>query len=274
MAYRVLREPFLHFLLMGAGIFVLFALVGSNEPDSEAIDITQTDIEALERQFEAIWRRKPDGEELDALITNLVLEEVLVREARALRMDEQDPIVRNRLRQKMEFIATSAAGAASPTQEDLQEVYRAHSEEFRTPSQIAFEQVVLDPAFAAQAETTLIALNDGRKPEGLRNLTLLPSEVPLAPTVRIDGVFGTGFATALEPLPDGLWAGPVQSGYGLHLVRVTDRTPAELPDLADVEDKVLAKWREINQSEVRDAFVQGLQGKYQITVNNDQRAVN
>lgn len=273
-AQRILREPFLHFLLLGAGIFILFAMVGSTKPDSAELDITLSDIDVLERQFEATWKRRPDAEELDALITNLVLEEVLVREARALRMDERDPIIRNRLRQKMEFIATSAASAITPTTDELEAVYRAHSDEFRLPPQIGFQQVMLDQAFVEQAEAILAILNEGYAPDGLQNLTLLPSQVSLTPTSRVDGVFGAGFATAIKQLPDGIWAGPVQSSYGLHLVRVTDRTQAELPELADVEDKVLAKWREVTQSEARDEFVQRLQDKYQITVANNERATN
>ncbi|WP_051927378.1 peptidyl-prolyl cis-trans isomerase [Ruegeria halocynthiae] len=271
---RILGEPFLHFLLLGAGIFVLYGQFENNRPEPQGFDITQSDIETLERQFESTWKRRPSPKELDNLITNLVREEVMVREARALRMDEKDPVIRNRLRQKMEFIATSAASARVPAEGELAEFYRAHTEDFRTPPQIAFEQVMLEPANLGQAEGALDALNKGQLPQDLLQVSLLPAQIPLTSASRVDGVFGSGFAAGIQDLPVGTWAGPVQSGYGVHLVQVVDRIPSDLPKLEDIENQVLARWREVSQSQAKVEFGQRLQDKYQITVAGDEQGAN
>lgn len=265
---RAIREPFLHFLLIGAGIFALFSLANDSEPEPDdlTIEITQNDIDYLRNRFEATWRRKPTSEELDALITNLVRDEIMVREAKALRMDENDAVIRNRLRQKMDFIAASVATAQPPAQEDLVRFYEANKTEFVQPPQIAFQQVSIDESAVADLNTLFDDLNAGKTPEGIKPSSLLPYEMVPSTFTRIDGVFGPGFAETLQDLPIGSWGGPVRSAFGLHAVRVAVKQDAELPDLNDVEPQVMAKWREAMQAEAKEAFAQGLEAKYQVSV--------
>lgn len=265
---KLIQEPLLHFILLGVGIFLLFDIAGVSEPDADtlSIHISQSDIEGLSTHFEAVWRRPPNADELNKLIDNLIQEEVLVREARALRMDQGDAVIRNRLRQKMDFVATSLATSNTPSQDELRQFYRTHKDAFRLPARFSFQQIMLAPEFHGQAQQITDALNQNLTPEGITNLGLLPDEIPLTLALKIDGIFGSGFSTVLADLPVGEWAGPVPSGFGLHLVRVSGKTDEEIPDFSDIQSDVLAKWREFTRTSAQKDFRQMLEGKYEISV--------
>ncbi|MCG7522436.1 peptidyl-prolyl cis-trans isomerase [Ruegeria sp. Ofav3-42] len=237
-----------------------------SEPDDLTIEITQDDIEFLRNRFEVTWRRNPTSEELDTLITNLVRDEIMVREAKALRMDENDAVVRNRLRQKMDFIAASVSTAQPQTKEDLNKFYEANETEFVQPQQIAFQQILMDEGAVLDLNALFDDLNAGKSPKSVKRSSLLPSEMALSTGAKIDGVFGPGFAEGLEGMPIGTWGGPVRSAFGLHVVRVIEKQDAELQNIEEVEPQVIAKWREATQEEAKEAFAQRLEAKYQIIV--------
>lgn len=266
---RLLHEPLVHFMLIGAGVFVLFDLAGGSDPEPDAlvVNISQNDIERLQREFQATWRRPAQQEELDALVSNLVREEVLVREARALRMDQGDAVIRNRLRQKMDFIAASTANARMPEGKELREFFEANRREFLLPARFSFEQVLLDSRQAENVPELLSLLNRDQIPDELRNMSLLPAEIHLTSDVRIDGIFGSGFADRLAEQPAGVWVGPVSSGYGLHLVRINERADADLPAFEDVQEDVLTKWRGATQATAKEEFGQSLESKYEISIS-------
>ena len=85
-----------------------------------AIVVRASRIEYLRNGFARTWQREPTADELDALIDDYVVEEALYREARKLRLDEDDTVIRRRLRQKMEFVSESVAAAVEPTDAQLQ----------------------------------------------------------------------------------------------------------------------------------------------------------
>jgi hypothetical protein len=118
---KIPREPLLHFLVLGAGLFVLFGLVGTpSEAPKDRIMVSAAKIENLAQLFERIWRRPPTAAELDGLIEDHVKEEILYREALALGLDQDDTVIRRRLRQKMEFVSEDIATQAEPTEAELQ----------------------------------------------------------------------------------------------------------------------------------------------------------
>ena len=107
---RILREPLLHFLLLGTVIFAAYGFVskrGSNEPGK--IVISEGQIAAMAEGFARTWRRPPTREEIEGLIKDRVQEEVYCREAMALGLDNEDTVIRRRLRQKMEFLTDDVA---------------------------------------------------------------------------------------------------------------------------------------------------------------------
>ena len=273
---NLVREPLMHFLLIGVAIFCLYAVVGEREtgPDIRKIEIGEAEVSALERQFKATWRRQPNADEREVLIANYIREEILVREALALRLDQGDAVIRKRLQQKMEFVFASAASAKVPSRDDLVTIYQDHAAEFEVAGQTAFDQVLLTVDDPEAIQAALNSLNAGQQPKGLRSVKLLPDSLPSMSGREIDGMFGPGFADSIETLLIGSWAGPVRSGYGAHLVRVTQRTNPVLAPFELVEDELRAKWRDIARAEASKRFSRELKQKYRVNVTSGTSWVN
>lgn len=266
-ALRALRNPLLHFTVLGGLLFVAHGAV-TDPPDRSARDSIIVGPET-ERQlvsaFTATWQRPPTHQELDALVEDWIVEEAFVREAIALGLDRGDAVVRQRLRQKMTFIAESSAGFADPDEATLREHYAAHPERFGAPAQVAFDQLFLgeDPDQATVAAMRA-ALADGTAPAMLGNPTLLPRSVRLAVPSAVDGTFGQGFFEALAEAPDRAWTGPVASSYGLHLVRVRAREPARTIPFEAARERVALDWKARRAQELRDGFTEALLSRYRI----------
>jgi hypothetical protein len=232
--FRLLREPLLHFFLLGAAIFALFALVDDSPPPVAAnrLEITVEDARSLAAGFEATWLRRPTAAELDHMIGERVREEVYVREALALGLDRDDTVIRQRLQTKMEFLTESGAGAVLPDDATLAAHLAANSDRFAEPPLVAFAQILLDAQIGPEDARLLAArLDQGADPGAAARPTLLPSVFGPAPAQVVDGTFGAGFFATLETLPPGAWSGPVATPLGLHLVRVIERQDGRLPAL-------------------------------------------
>lgn len=262
----LLREPLVHFLVLGFAVFGLFAAFGepTPPPSPDRLEITEDDAARLVGQFQATWRRPPTPDELSGLIERLIDEEVYVREARALGLDRGDAIVRQRLAQKMVFLTESGAEAAIPDDARLQAHLDAYPERFTRAAVVAFEQVPLSGA-SEETQAVLAALRTGTSPSELGAPSLLPPALPPSPRTVIDGTFGTGFFAAVAGLEPGVWAGPLESAYGSHAVRVTLSRPARVPDLAEIRDAVERDWREEVRADLAAARLEALKSRYEIT---------
>ncbi|HEV8199314.1 MAG TPA: hypothetical protein VGS03_04775 [Candidatus Polarisedimenticolia bacterium] len=113
---RFLREPLVHFLLLGALLFGVHALISGEAPRRDVVVVTRGRIDGLVAQFAATHGRPPDTAERSGLIQDWVREEILCREAVALGLDREDAVIRDRLRQKMEFV--SGGDDATPESRD------------------------------------------------------------------------------------------------------------------------------------------------------------
>jgi hypothetical protein len=129
---KLLREPLVHFLLLGAILFGVFALVGrwtNDRPDK--IVITPGLIENLQLGFTRSAQRTPTAAELDAVIEDYIREEVLCREAIARGLDRDDPVIRRRLRERMEFFTEDSVDTTAPTDEQLNAFIQKNPAMFR-----------------------------------------------------------------------------------------------------------------------------------------------
>ena len=131
---NLLKQPFLHFVVLGAALFVLYGVVGPKEEEAAAplaqIVITSDRIASLSENFNRTQQRAPTDEELQGLIDDYVREEVFYREGTALGLDREDIVIRRRMRQKMEFVADDAS-IGEPTEEQLVEYLQTHPDEFK-----------------------------------------------------------------------------------------------------------------------------------------------
>ncbi len=276
---RLLREPFLHFLLLGAGLFGLFHLANRRDTrDPVAIVVSTGRIEHLTATFIRTWRRPPTPHELQSLIDDDVREEVLYREALALGLDRDDTIVRRRLRQKMEFLAESAAAEVEPREEELAAYLGHHADAYRVPDRFSFRQIYLDPQrhaerLPSEVERIRAALANGTADAALGDASLLPSGFHDVTAREASATFGEDFAARLIDLPVGRWEGPVASGYGVHLVHVDARTPGRNATLDEVRDAVRRDWANERRIAATDAQVRRLLERYRIDIERPDSGV-
>lgn len=264
---RILREPLFHFFLLGLGIFGIYGSLTPNEPnsgDGGRIIIDTQDVDRLVQQFEATWRRRPTQEEVSNLVDAQIREEILVREALALGLDQGDGVIRNRLAQKMAFLTTSVAQSMLPKDEALIAYLEANPDRFTMQGLLAFDQIRIPEG--ADADAALAALSAGAELEEISISSLLPPSMPLTSAQAIDATFGRDFYATLIDLPDNTWAGPVQSGYGVHLVRLTGRQKPALPAFEAIRDQVLADWRRQQADTLTVAQFEVFRENYEIEV--------
>jgi hypothetical protein len=258
---RVLREPLLHFLLIGTAVFALYH--GEPQPKvadaQRVIEVTPARVDRLAEQFEATWRRAPSDAELARLVDEFVREEVYYREALALGLDRDDAVVRRRLRQKMEFLGE--AGTVAPGEDELRAHFEAYPDRFGAPARVTFRQVFLGDEAPAPA---LAALARGADPDGIGRPTLLPPVMEAATSEAVDGTFGQGFFDAVAVLDEGAWRGPVMSGFGAHLVLLVDGEPAAAPPFEAVRAAVEADWRRDAAEMSREARFRAMRERYEV----------
>jgi hypothetical protein len=264
-----LREPLLHFLLIGAAIFAVFELVDDATPGraDNQIVVSTGRIEQFQNIFTKTWQRPPTSNELKGLIDDYVLEEIYYRQAIAMGIDRDDTIIRRRLRQKFEFLTDDMAAASIPTDDVLNEYLSSNADAFVRDTTYTFQQVYFNPGQSGvkeQMAEQLAALNagDAAPPDG----GMLPASFVNSPARAVDNTFGTGFARRLDALPVGKWQGPVESGLGLHLVRIARRFEGTLPDLADIRPIVEREWANEQRLEVRGKINDQLLSQYEVVI--------
>jgi len=272
---KILREPLLHFILLGAAIFAVYAFVTRHRTDKPGeIVVTQGTLENIITGFTRTWQRPPTEEELRGQIREYIREEAAYREALAMGLDRDDTIVRRRLRQKLEFLSDDLATRVEPTDADLQSFLQTHPGLFQSEPRFTFRHVYLNPQQhggnrAADEARFLAELQRGGANADLSSLGdpfLLASSFQNVSLAEVKQVFGDQFASALAALPTSHWQGPVASGYGAHFVFLSQRTEGSPPALPEIRDQVRREWFNTRRSEATEKFYQALLKRYTVKI--------
>jgi len=276
MLNKLIHEPLLHFLLLGALIFLGYGLISGNPATDRTnrIEVDAGTIQRLEDSWEKQWQRPPTAQELVGLIESHIREEVLYREAIAMELDQDDTIIRRRLAQKMEFLSADLAMQVEPTDVQLQAFLTENRERFIEPARISFRHVYFNldkrgQAATTDAETLRATLEKSSVGDDAvyGDRFMLDSEYTLASEREIAGLFGQRFAADIFTLDNDAWTGPIASGLGLHLVYISERVGAQLPEFENIRDKVRNEYLFIQRSEVDEAVYQSLRGRYDIVID-------
>jgi hypothetical protein len=273
---KVLREPLLHFLLLGAMLFGAHGFLSDERATQPGnIVITQGRIEALIAAFTRTWQRPPTASEREGLIRDYIREEVYVREAIALGLDQDDMVIRRRLRQKLEFVSEDLTARAEPTDGQLRAYLTAHPDAFRVEPRFTFRQIFLSrhrrgDKLSRDAARLLTGLRQGTDPDTVGDVSLLDQMYEGLPASLVAAQFGDHFAASLSELPSGEWRGPVSSTYGTHLVLIDDRTDSRLPALQEVREVVRRDWANAQRAESNEKYYQALLRRYTVTVETAQ----
>ncbi|NNC53273.1 MAG: peptidyl-prolyl cis-trans isomerase [Erythrobacter sp.] len=257
---KLLRDPLAHFLIAGAAIWGILALAGDPvDPADRAITLSREQQAGLALGFERTMGRPPTDAELDAQIERWTREEVLYREALRLGLDRGDPIVRRRLAAKMDELAGAEVELAQPSEGELRKWLADNPRSFETGGVLTFEQ-----AYFSSEDEALTALRGGKP---VSEAISLPGSVEDMEEREMAQVFGTQFAEEVARLAAGpQWQGPIRSGFGWHLVRLTRREEGSVPPFAEIGDRVEADWRSRTIQARREKAYEVLRDAYRIEV--------
>lgn len=273
---RLSRAPLFQFLVIGAALFAWDARVSSSSKLSEQeplrIDVTEEHLEQMSERFARTWNRPATKSEIKALMSSWIEDEIWVREALALSLEKNDTVIRNRLVQKMKFLADSVLAAEIvPTRAELTQFFDERRAEYLIPARVTFEQVRLaDNDLQGRAAKKSLAA--GEKPATWGSPSILPASMERAIAKNVDALFGMGFFQILSTVETTEWSGPYASGYGHHLVRVLHFEPARLPELSEIQARVANDWRSAQITERGDWFIDQLREKYTVVTPYDTQA--
>ena len=276
----LLREPLLHFAVVGAILFGGYSWLNDRHIEAttnEQISLGEGDVRWLKQTWSSQWLREPTADELKGLVDDLLNEKVMAREAQEMGLEKDDTIIRRRLAQKLKFLVEDTAQLAEPTEAELRQFYAANPAHFETPGKLSFRQVYFNPEHrkdaAADATAALGALSANVEDDSVEGDRLLFGD-SFADTDEqaLSGMFGADFAREVFAFEPGGWRGPVKSGYGFHLVLVTQRTATAPKPFETVKDTVLAEWRSAKQTELSRNYLVELRNKYGVELDDSTKA--
>ena len=273
---RLLREPFLHFLLLGALIFLYYELSGSEEVEaaSTLINVTAEDIDLLRQQWRKQHGEEANAETMQELLESLVYQEVMAREALRLGLDVDDTIIRRRLVQKMEFLSANHSRLEIPNEEDLLAFFNEHSARYALAEKRSFTHIYFSrdrrgENLLKDAGTLLVELQRSGQEErsaGQGDNFILQYKYKLRSMSQVSRTFGEEFARELFSLPVNAWSGPVLSEYGAHLVRIQQVMPAHTPEFENIRSRVYQDLVQEKLERLKDETYQDMRQGYQVRI--------
>ena len=242
---KLIKEPLVHFIFLGVLIFGIYAVIGEKEESENTIVFDTYDLDNILSSWEMQWKRPPTPQELSSLIAQNIKQEIFYKEALSMNLDHNDEIIKRRLAQKMEFLSKDLANLNTPTDDDIETYYEENGMNYKLPPNYTLYQLVFstdnrdDPKQDAQ---TILNQFQNASPEEMENKgDKLPFKYYYEKVYADDlgAQFGSVFANALPNVSVGKWEGPVQSGFGYHVVYIKERVEPQIPPLDAIKEKVL-----------------------------------
>ena len=280
---KLFKEPLVHFLVIGALIFVVFSVVNKEEIslDSKKIVVSAGDIERLSANWSKTWNRSPTETELKGLVESYIREEVYYREALALGLDQDDTVLRRRLMQKMEFLSNDLADLSNPDETALNDYFLLNKDKYELPARISFTHIyfsldmhgnrIFDAAEKVLTDIRASSPSISRASDRGDSF-MLKYDFILETPFEVARLFGQGFAEQIFQTKTDNWQGPIQSGYGLHLVQINEKVEARMPELAAVIDKVRTDYMFEQRQKTNKAIYERFKERYEIIVEKPEQS--
>jgi peptidyl-prolyl cis-trans isomerase C len=272
------REPLVQFLLIGLALFVGYSVL---HPKSEAtsesnrIVLTPDDLLQMSVAWLAQGRPPPTPEQMQNLIELKVREEVLFREAMALGLDKDDTIVKRRLAQKMEFLVEGASTDNDPSTDTLRAWFKDNQERFALLPRVSFRHLYFSfdrhgerarEAAAKALEQITAQSGEAKDVAALGDPFMYQDYYGDRSFDDMAKLFGLNFARALVNIRPGSWQGPVESGYGWHLIFVDSSAPSRVPTFEEIEPDIKASWIADQRAQAKAKAYETMRARYQVVL--------
>lgn len=272
---KLFYDPLLHFLLIGALLFILFELLKEPTANIEnTIVVTSSDITVLQANFARTWQRSPTPQELTGLITEKIRDEMAYREAVAMGLDKNDGIIKKRLRAKLDLLVEDMNALYEPSDEELEKYLKENRQAYLVAPIITFRQIYLNSELRGEkvnndARSLLGDLQSAGADADISRLgdpTMLPSTMKKSSVYLIKRQFGRSFGQKILELETGKWVGPVSSSYGLHVIYIDEFLPGRLPELTEVRKEVERDWLLQQGKKIKEESYKRLAEQYSVVI--------
>jgi len=255
-----LREPLLHFVVLGGILFAVDHVLVSREDDPNTIVISKQIERDTVGTFEAVRGRKPNSEELEALHRVWLDNEVLYREGLALGVDKGDPAIRERVIFKALSVVDSGVKLPAIDDPALRKWFEEHRDKYDEPPRYDFEEAALSGEPSETAVRQFVkALNEGTPGDAQAGLRVFKAR----PRPSLVESYGAAFTKALAVSPPGVWQA-FQTRDGWRAMRLNGVIAARPGNFEILRGVVLHDWKDAVASEQRTAAVRALAKKYAV----------
>jgi hypothetical protein len=255
-----LREPLLHFVILGGVLFAADHLLYARKSDPNTI-VVGKDVDGEEREMFKLSRgRDPNERELAAMHRVYIDNEVLYREGLAMQVDKGDQAIRDRVIFKA--LSVVDANVKLPVIDDkgLESWFEQHRSKYDQPARYTFDEAILAGDNSEASVRGFVAqLNSGTSGEAKAGLRVFKGR----PFDNLVQSYGADFPKQLEDSPLGEWRA-LQTKTGWRAMHVNEITPAKPAAFADVRNSVLQDWKDTTASDLRTAAVRAMGKKYRI----------
>ena len=274
---KYFKDPLIHFVILGILVFFSHSIWQRNITKSDyTINVTEEEMARQAKIFSGENRREPTNDDIKALLYSYIEERALMREAERLGLGEDDTIIRRRLAQKMRFIIEDIDTLRNPGSEELEAWYSNNISRFISPEKRSFMHIYISPEtnggdttkIASEILTKIIS-----KPENWEKLGdpfILERSFKLSSLNEVNRNFGNRFSKSVFSMPDKEWVGPIESAYGLHIVKVDNIVSEIIPQFKDIENAVLSQWKEEERRRINKDALAKIIDKYKINIINDK----
>jgi len=273
---KLQHEPLAHFIILGALLFAGHNLWQGHIANTDSTITVST--EEMERQsliFASENRRKPTSDDLKALLFSYVEEEALVREAERLGLGENDTIIRRRLAQKMRFLIENLDAPALPNEIELQTYFKTNIENFVRPEKREFSHIYLSPEVHGDKleleAQTLIQKTQTTDWKSLGEPFIMKRKFGPLSLTEVSRLFGPEFANSIFQASGQNWQGPVESAFGLHLIRIDSISYRVIPKFEDIKEDVKILWQEEALRSANQKRLKTLIDKYTIDIEGAEK---
>jgi hypothetical protein len=242
---------------------------------SRRIVLTVDDLAQLSIAWLAQGRPAPTPEQMKRLVEEKVRQEVLYREAIAAGLDKDDEIIKRRLAQKLEFLAEDMSRLKEPSSPELESWYKANLGHFALPARVSFRHIYFSsdrhgkpPREAATAALATLAASglDAAEATTLGDAFMFRDTYGDYTPSQVATEFGPQFAKSVFALEPGAWRGPIESGYGWHLIWVVSKTDPRVPPLEEIGPAVKSDWITDQRERAKRKMFATMRARYEIVL--------
>ena len=229
MIKNFLKEPLVHFLLIGVALFFLYSITNTEENEMGKIVVDDNDLNRLMDSWKKQWNRDPTEGEVKDLIDQYIHDEIYYKEALKMGLDHNDEIIKRRLSQKMQFLAKDLISNDNPSEDTLRMFYKKNSEDYMKPYKVSFYQIYFSPDSGKNISNRIEGFLNKYKNLSIKDADIYksegdPSSIPFhffnSDAFEVALRLGSKFKDVLPILEKNKWIGPVKSGYGDHILYI------------------------------------------------------